>query len=150
MQFRANSKDNLDARCNIFNLGRRVWSSSLPSLSLEGARREGGGVYWKMLTTNGFINFIPRFEVKRYLKKWNIGDKGPCNEKQQFYFNCKVQQTRLFKLGGEKGCDQNNRHSVSPPSRSELLSWKCSLTIKSHSLSSVVALGGSHCCFALF
>ena len=139
MQFRANSKDNLDARCNIINLGIRVWSSSLPSLLLEGVRRRGGGITEKCRLW--MVSLIPfrRVDVERCLKKWNSGKtKDPAIRNSKFYFNCKVPQTSLFKLGGEKGCDQNNRHFV-PPSRSELLSWKCSLTIKSNSLSSVVA-----------
>ena len=57
-----------------------------------------------------------RVDVERCLKKWNSGKtKDPAIRNSKFYFNCKVPQTSLFKLGGEKGCDQNNRHFVPPP-----------------------------------
>ena len=78
MQFRANSKDNLDARCNIINLGIRVWSGSLPSLSLEGVRRRRGGGFLK----NDGNEWIYQFHSKdlRFndvLKSGILGTKDP-------------------------------------------------------------------------
>ena len=149
MQFRANSKDNLDARCNIINLGIRVWSSSLPSLLLEGVRRRGGGITEKFRLWMVSLISFRRVDVERCLKKWNSGKtKDPAIRNSKFYFNCKVPQTSLFKLGGEKGCDQNNRHFVPPPSQV----WVTFVKMFADSKKPLIVLSGgfSHCCFALF